>query len=181
MTIRLILILTVFALVLGGVGAAFVQAQTTTPAPATAPDPAQNPDPAQKPEPTKKPETTKASVKSDARHDDVQSELAAVEVKADDCDARWRRQCSDNCHRQCAQHAEQAERAQRAQCAERAQRAECTQRAQRCQHQQLGRRANRPNGPILGATPREGRHSAPFSRLQRLQGSRRGDAAPAEA
>ena len=31
MTIRLILILTVFALVLGGVGAAFVQAQTTDP------------------------------------------------------------------------------------------------------------------------------------------------------
>ena len=38
MIIRLILILTVLALVLGGVGAAFVQAQTPDPAPATTPD-----------------------------------------------------------------------------------------------------------------------------------------------
>ena len=80
MTIRLILVLTVFALVLGGVGAAFVQAQPGDSDSPVAPDPAWTPDPAKKPEPAK------ASVKSDARHDDVQSELEAVEVKWDDDD-----------------------------------------------------------------------------------------------
>jgi hypothetical protein len=63
MIIRSILILTMLALVLGGVGAAVVQAQTTDLDPAT------------------------QSVKvdpSDARHDDIKPDLEAVEVKADD-------------------------------------------------------------------------------------------------
>lgn len=80
MTIRLILVLTVFALVLGGVGAAFVQAQPSDFGSPAAPDPTRAPSPAKKPEPAK------ASVKSDARHDDVQSELETVEAKWDDDD-----------------------------------------------------------------------------------------------
>ena len=63
MIIRSILILTMLALVLGGVGAAVVQAQTTDLDPAT------------------------KSVKldpSDARHDDIKPDLEAVEVNADD-------------------------------------------------------------------------------------------------
>ena len=74
------------ALVLGGVGAAFVQAQSTDPAPATTPEPAQNPDPAQAPDPAKESEVAKKNVENVARHDDIQSELDAVEVKSDDCD-----------------------------------------------------------------------------------------------
>ncbi len=80
MTTRFILILTIVALVLGGVAAAFVQAgsgdDSGSPlAPvSTSPDPAQEPDP------------VKTSVNSDARHDDVESEMEAFEADWDDDD-----------------------------------------------------------------------------------------------
>ncbi len=45
MTIRLILVLTVFALVLGGVGAAFVQAQPNDSGSPVAPEPRRRADP----------------------------------------------------------------------------------------------------------------------------------------
>ena len=86
MIIRLILILTVLALVLGGVGAAFVSAQAADPIPATTtPLPAQTPDPVKTPDPAETPHA-KASVTKDARHDDVSSQQEAVEVNSDDDD-----------------------------------------------------------------------------------------------
>ena len=91
MIIRLILILTVLALVLGGVGAAFVQAQTPDPAPATTPDSGQAPIPAQAPDPVKTPAAAEKHVKTDARHDDVQSDLGAVEVEDERGQQRRRR------------------------------------------------------------------------------------------
>ena len=51
MVIRMILILTVLALVVGGVGAAFVQAQTPDPVPATTPDSGSVPAPDRAPAP----------------------------------------------------------------------------------------------------------------------------------
>ena len=63
MIIRLILILTMIALVLGGVGAAFVQAQPSGPDPAT---------------------DSVTSANQDARHDDVQPDLEIVEVDLED-------------------------------------------------------------------------------------------------
>jgi hypothetical protein len=63
MIIRSILILTMLALVLGGVGAAVVQAQTTDLDPAT--------------------ESVKLDP-ADARHDDIKPDLEPVEVNADD-------------------------------------------------------------------------------------------------
>jgi hypothetical protein len=77
MIIRLILILTILALVLGGVGAAFVQAQSTETVPASSPLPAETPHPA------KTPHATTALVTKDARHDDVHSQQDAVEVNDD--------------------------------------------------------------------------------------------------
>jgi len=67
MIIRSILILTMLALVLGGVGAAVVQAQTTDLDPAT--------------------ESVKLDP-SDARHDDIKPDLEAVEVSDDGPDKR---------------------------------------------------------------------------------------------